>query len=334
MRRRFRLPATVLVTGLFSAYILWKIDLRQTAQTLADTKLAYVAASLAIMISSVWPMAWRWKLLLRSRGVNDRMRWLVRAYFTSYSVGQVLPTALGGDAMRIFESSRRHPGHGGPVAGSVLLERAFGGIATLALAAVGFALAYGRYDVGAYLWIEGVFVLGALVLGVLLFARSARGLLARTAPLLRRLRIERPLREVYLGIHAYRGNVHLLLGMFALTLVVQAARILAIWCAARGAGVDLGPRPYYVMGPLLFLVQLVPFTINGLAVRESFFVSFLGQLGVNADAAFAAGFLFFLVTVMLALPGGVILAWEGAHGTLGARRERPVVERGKVSEDG
>jgi hypothetical protein len=67
------------------------------------------------------------------------------------------------------------------------------------------------------------------------------------------------------------------------------------------------------MGPMLFLVILVPFTINGLAVRESFFVSFLGQLGVAPDPAFACGFLFFLVTVLLALPGAAILALEGVR---------------------
>jgi len=53
--------------------------------------------------------------------------------------------------------------------------------------------------------------------------------------------------------------------------------------------------------------MLVPFTINGLAVRESFFVSFLGTLGIAADPAFAAGFLFFVVTVALALPGLAIV---------------------------
>ena len=58
------------------------------------------------------------------------------------------------------------------------------------------------------------------------------------------------------------------------------------------------------MGPLFFLVLLVPFTLNGFAVREAFFVSFLGSVGIDADAAFAAGFLFFLVTVALAAPGG------------------------------
>jgi glycosyltransferase 2 family protein len=102
--------------------------------------------------------------------------------------------------------------------------------------------------------------------------------------------------------------------MFALTLVVQAVRVLAIWCAGKAVGVDLSPRPYYVMGPLLFLVMLVPFTVNGLAVRESFFVSFLGTLGVPADRAFATGFLFFVVTIALSLPGAAIVGWEGLRG--------------------
>ena len=74
------------------------------------------------------------------------------------------------------------------------------------------------------------------------------------------------------------------------------------------------------MGPLLFLVMLVPFTVNGFAVRESFFVSFLGNLGVNADSAFAAGFLFFVITILMAAPGAAILAWEGIRGTSPAAR--------------
>jgi hypothetical protein len=80
-------------------------------------------------------------------------------------------------------------------------------------------------------------------------------------------------------------------------------------------------RPYYVFGPILFVVLLFPFTINGIAVREAFFVSFLGNLGVDPDRAFAAGFLFFLVTVALAAPGAVVLLFENLSRS-GA--ERPV----------
>jgi len=79
------------------------------------------------------------------------------------------------------------------------------------------------------------------------------------------------------------------------------------------------------MGPLLFLVILVPFTVNGLAVRESFFVSFLGNLGVAPDPAFATGFLFFLVTFALSLPGAAILGWESLRGV--ARTRPPATDR-------
>ena len=324
-RRLIRLSGTLVVTGLCLAYIVWKIDIRRTVHVLVHAQFAYFAAAVAIVVVSVWPMAWRWQKLLDAKGIHDRLGWLTRAYFVSYTAGQILPTAVGGDAVRIYETSRRHPGNGGPVAASVLLERALGGAATLTLAAVGFALAIGRYDVGAYLWVEGAFVVATLVLAVLLFSRRLRPLLARTVPLLRFLRVERPVRAVYEGLHSYRGNVALLFGVFALTLAVQSVRVLAIWLTGKAVGVELSPRPYYVMGPLLFLVLLVPFTVNGLAVRETFFVSFLGNLGVDANKAFATGFLFFFVTIALGLPGLGIFLWESLRGVRATSVHQPDV---------
>jgi uncharacterized protein (TIRG00374 family) len=310
VRRAWRVAATLLVTGLCTAYIIWKIDLGQTAHVLAHAELGWLVAAFAIMAGSVWPMAWRWQRLLAARGVHDSLRRLVRTYFVGYAAGQVLPTALGGDASRIYETMRRHEGSGGAAAGTVLLERALGGAATLTLAIVGFALAVGRYSVGGYLWVELAFVVATIALGVLVFSTRMHGPLRRVRPLLRALRVDRPLREVYIAVHSFRNQAGLLGAMFALTLVVQAVRVLAIWCSGKAVGVDLSPRPYYVMGPLLFLVALVPFTVNGFAVRESFFVSFLGALGIAADPAFATGFLFFVVTIALSLPGAAIIASE------------------------
>jgi uncharacterized protein (TIRG00374 family) len=312
-RRAVRVTGMLLVTGLCTAYIVWKIDLGRTGHVLAHAAPAWWLASFAIMAGSVWPMAWRWRRLLAARGVHESLARLVRTYFVGYAAGQVLPTSLGGDASRIYETTRRHPGSGAAAAGTVLLERALGGTATLVLAAAGFALALGRYDVGGYLWVELAFVVAAVGLGVVLFSTRLHGPLQRSRPLLRAVRIERPLREVYLALHSFRRDAGLLGAMFGLTLVVQGVRVLAIWAAGKAVGVDLSPRPYYVMGPLLFLVMLVPFTVNGLAVRESFFVSFLGTLGVAADPAFASGFLFFVVTIALSLPGVAIVAYETLH---------------------
>ena len=310
-----RVLLTLVVTGGCLGYILWQLDVRQTVHILVHSNLAWFAGAVIVMLAGVPPMAYRWQKLLEARGIRERLGWLMRAYLVSYTAGQVLPTAVGGDASRVYETARRHPGRLGDLTAIVLLERALGGVATLALAAVGLALALGHYDVGAYLWIEGAFVVGTVVLGVLFFSHRARGPLRRFVPLLRRLRVERALRALYEGVHVFRRHVRLMIWVSLLTLGVQAVRVLAIWAAGRAVGIELGPRIYYVMGPLFFLVLLVPFTLNGFAVREAFFVSFLGSVGVKADPAFAAGFLFFLVTVALATPGGAVLLWEGIRGS-------------------
>ncbi len=315
MTRSIRVALTLLVTGLCTAYLIWKIDLGRTLRVIGDANPWYLLLALGLMIVTIVPMAWRWQLLLRAKGVQDNLVWLTRAYFVSYAAGQILPTSVGGDAVRIYETARRHPGHGDTGAATVLLERAIGGAATLILAAVGLALAVGHYDVGAYLWIEAFFVVATIVFGFLVFSRRARPLLKLGRPLLRIVRLDKLVARVYHAMHSYRDHVGVLVTVLVVTIALQAVRVLAVWLSGKAVGIDLSPRPYYVMGPLLFLVMLVPFTVNGFAVRESFFVSFLGNLGVDPDNAFAAGFLFFLITILMALPGAAILAWESIRGT-------------------
>lgn len=323
MSRPIRVVGTVALTVVAVAYLVWKIDLGTTVDVLVDASPGWFVLGAAIMILTVPVLAARWGWLLDAQGIHERVPWLTRIYFLAYTAGQILPTSLGGDAVRVVETVRRHPGRTAVVTGTVLLERGLGGAATVLLGAIGFLLSIGRYDVSAYLWLEGVFVFGTIVLGFLFFARSARPLLRRTQPLLERLRIARPLRAFYEGVHHYRGHPRLLGAVVGVTFAVQGVRILAIWAAAKAVGIDLDVRVYYVMGPLLFLVMLIPFTLNGFAVREAFFVSFLGSLGIGASQAFAAGFLYFLVTVLLAVPGGVLLVLGGLRS--GAR---PRVEHG------
>jgi hypothetical protein len=314
MKHGARVAATLVVTGLAVAYILSKVDLGQTASIIRDASIPWLVLSAALTMVTVPPMAWRWQQLLRVRGVHEPVRWLMRTYFVSYAVGQVLPTSVGGDASRIFETSRRHPGQITPITGSVLLERSLGGAVTLLLAGIGLLLAIGRYPIGAYFWIELLFVAGTIAAGFVFFSRSVRRRLRFLLPYARRFRLETPARAVYDGLHGYRDHPGTLLVVAAVTAAAQLTRVLAIYASGRAVGIDLGVLPYVVLGPLLFLVMLVPFTINGIGVREAFFVSFLGKLGVDHDAAFACGFLFFVMTILLALPGVAIVIWENVVG--------------------
>jgi uncharacterized membrane protein YbhN (UPF0104 family) len=213
----------------------------------------------------------------------------------------------------MYETTRRHPGFGSPIAGSIVLERAIGGAVTLFLAAIGFLLAIGHYSIGAYLWIEALFVVGTIAAGFVVFSARLRRHLRWLVRPLRRLRVERYARALYEGMHGYRHHSGTLFAVAAITLGAQICRVFAIWAGGRAVGVDLSLRPYVVLGPLLFLVMLVPFTINGLGVREAFFVSFLGKIGVDADSAFAVGLVFFLMTLLLAVPGLAVILWDNVR---------------------
>jgi hypothetical protein len=250
----------------------------------------------------------------------------VRVYFVGYAAGQVLPTGLGGDALRIVEHARRRRGRTSEVTAAVVLERAIGMAGVLVMAAVGLGLAIGRYDgLGAIIVVEVVCVAIGAAAFFLVFSRRARRALRHARPALRWLRIEHPLGHLYEALHVYRDYPRTLAGAFAATIVLQLVRIVPIWLCGEAVGLDVSPVVYLILAPMLSLVLLVPFTLNGFGVREAFFVAFLGRFGVDGEAAFATGFLYFTITVATAIPGALILLWRSARQAFDRDEDRSAV---------
>jgi glycosyltransferase 2 family protein len=309
--RPVRIGLELAVSGGLILYLLWRIDLRQTLDLIGSSNGWDLLAALAIFVVTTGAMAWRWQELLASKRIHEPLRWLTKLYFVSYAASQVLPTVIGGDAVRIAAHARRRPDAKSEAAAAVLMERVVGSAGTLALVAVGLVVAIGRYnDIAVLVWLEVAFVAGLAVLLVLLFSRRANAWLqAREST----RRLGRAFQSLWLALHGYREKPAVLGGVLVVTLGIQVARIMAIWLCGEAVGLDLSPLVYVILGPLLFLVMLVPFTINGLGVREAFFIAFLGRFDVSADAAFATGFLFYAVTIAASIPGGFILLWESVR---------------------
>jgi uncharacterized protein (TIRG00374 family) len=312
VRRRATIALQIAVSGGLITYLLWLVDLERTIDLVVSSDAAWLLAALAIFVATTWGMSWRWQLLLASKGIHEPLGWLTKLYFVSYAAGQVLPTSVGGDAVRIVDHARRRPEARGEVAAAVVMERVIGAAATLVMVALGLAIAVGRYgDIRVFVWVEIVAVAAVVLTGIVLFSRRLGDhLVERVFPLGRRLRVEGPLSSLYAALHGYRDRPAVLAAVLVATLAVQLPRFAAIWMCGRAVGVELSPVPYIVLGPLLFLVMLTPFTINGIGVREAFFVAFLARFDVSYDAAFATGFLFYVVTVVASAPGGVILIWR------------------------
>ena len=312
MRRPLTIALQVVVSGGLIAYLVWLVDFERTVDLIVSSDPAWLLTALAIFFVTTWGMSWRWQILLASKGIREPLGWLTKLYFVSYAAGQVLPTSVGGDAVRIVDHARRRPHARGEVAAAVVMERVVGAVATLVMVALGLAVAVGRYgDVRLFVWAEIVSVaVVALTAAVLFSRRLGDHLVERVFPLGRRIRAEGPLRSLYAALHGYRDRPGVLAAVLVATIAVQIPRFIAIWMCGKAVGVELSPVPYIVLGPLLFLVMLMPFTINGLGVREAFFVAFLARFDVSYDAAFATGFLFYVVTVLTSLPGGFILLWR------------------------
>jgi uncharacterized protein (TIRG00374 family) len=311
LSRPVKVGLQLLISGGLIVYLLWRIDLGQTADLIGSSNGWDLLAALAIFLVTTGGMAWRWQVLLASKGIKEPIAWLTKLYFVSYAASHALPTVIGGDAVRIAAHARRRPDAKSEAAAAVLMERVVGSAGTLVLVAFGLALAIGRYShIALLIWLEVGFVIGLSVLLALLFSRRANAWLQARGST---RRVARAFQSVWQALHDYREQPAALGVVLAITLVIQISRIMAIWLCGEAVGLHLSPLVYVVMGPLLFLIMMVPFTINGLGVREAFFIAFLGRFGVGDDAAFATGFLFYAVTIAASIPGGFILLWESVR---------------------
>jgi len=59
MRRSVKLTIQILVSGGVIAFLLWQIDLDQTAEIIRDSRWGYVLAAFVLFLGTTWIMAWR-----------------------------------------------------------------------------------------------------------------------------------------------------------------------------------------------------------------------------------------------------------------------------------
>jgi glycosyltransferase 2 family protein len=307
LSRPVRIALQLGVSAAVLAFLLWQIDLRETVDLIASSNGWYLLAAFLIFLATTVGMAWRWQALLASKGMHEPLGWLTKLYFMGYAAGQVLPTSIGGDTVRIAAHARRRPDSIAEAAGAVLMERVLGSVGTLVLVAIGLVLAIGRYsNIEEIVILEAALSAALALLLVLMFSRRTNRWLQERGGT---RRLARGFRSLWEAMHGYRARPGVLVLVIAVTVFIQFVRIVAIWLCGEAVGLDVSPLVYVVMGPLLFLVMLVPFTINGLGVREAFFIAFLGRFGVDADAAFATGFLFYALAVATSVPGGAFMLW-------------------------
>jgi uncharacterized membrane protein YbhN (UPF0104 family) len=239
---------------------------------------------------------WRWAIVLDSMRPPFAFSTACRILFTSQFFAQVLPSAIGGDVLRMWYT-RREGVPTGIAVSSIIIERV-AGLGAIALLVVVMlpVLFLSVTDVNQRIYL--LVCLGLVVVGIaFLFS------LAFIPNRYHHLRIIRF--AVDLGRHAMQiaTSPRLCWRVLLISIAGQIALSIAAYVLCRGVGSSVSLLSCILLIPPTLLLTAFPISIAGWGIREGAMVLSLGIAGVPVDAALVVSLIYGMLSSMTGLPG-------------------------------
>ena len=186
----------------------------------------------------------------------------------------------------------------------VLIDRGLGLLGLALMAATGASLMHhmvvGRVG-PAVLWAG--FGLGAMIATpALLFPETVTKLL-QPLRVFHQEWVDARLEKLTYALTKFKETPGALAACFAGAIVVQA--ILVGFYVAIARSMHIGRLPSLHDRPCLFIVQMVPVSLNGFGVREATFGFYFNQLGLPLESALLVSFVGAALIMVFSLSGGV-----------------------------
>jgi dTDP-glucose pyrophosphorylase/uncharacterized membrane protein YbhN (UPF0104 family) len=305
---RFRVALQALVSVGLIAVLVWVVRSAALGESLARLRPAPIALSASLMIVGFLINSRRWQLLLRHVGINESWPRLTVLYFIGSFCSMFLPGNASGDAVRACEVGRRS---GRTLAAFVatLQERILGLGASLFIGLVATICYYSLVPAHIRLGVLALEIGGTVGALVLLYPQLLFAV-ARSLPLSRLT--QKP------WAHKLGEKLRPLTEVPALTV-----RELLVLSSLSVVPVLLGIGMYHVLGvaldtpltylawcfvvPLVWIVRLLPVSLNGIGVGEGAFVYLLAWFAVPSSEALALALALLGVQSAVTLIGGPLL---------------------------
>jgi uncharacterized protein (TIRG00374 family) len=258
-----------------------------------------LGAAIVVTFVGVVLSAWRWQRVLAVFDVDVKLSTLTSHYLAGLFVGNVLPSTIGGDVLRISRVSNE-TGSTTTAFASVALERLTGFVALPLLVFVGFLLKPSLLD-------EDKAWIALLVAGITLGALSLILVLAGHQRLAGRFADNtnwtRFIGGIHLGVDNMRRRPRLAFSVLVTAVIYQASVIAAVALVFRTLDLPVPIAAACSFVAAVAMVQVLPLSFNGLGVREGMLVLFLVPLGVSRGQAIAAGLLWFASMLIVSMCG-------------------------------
>lgn len=267
--------------------------------------LAFLVAGILLMGASLVIAAWRWQRVLHVFSVHVPLRRLVSYYFAGQFVGNVLPSTVGGDVLRVTRSARDIGGARDVAFASVVLERLTGFVALPLLLLIGF-LADPDLFSAPHAWIALV-TAGATVavlIGIIVLAGhpSLAGRFTERANWMRYIG------AVHVGIDRLRRDPSAAAAALGAAVAYQLVVVSAVYCAVHTIGLTIPNAAVLAYVPAVAMAQVLPISIGGLGIREGMLALLLHALGAETGQAVAVGLLWYAMMLIVSLAGAPAFA--------------------------
>ncbi|MBK19172.1 MAG: hypothetical protein CMM52_10110 [Rhodospirillaceae bacterium] len=291
-----------LIYLLFQTY-----DLRDALDRIARIDLAYFFAAAGLLTSSIMFASWRWRIIIGALSSRISFKSTFGLVWISVFFNQVLPSNLGGDAVRIWMFYRRD-GLFKRAFGSVLLDRVTALVGLAILVLITFPLAIQLIADSVILTILGILVVTVFV-GMLAFLWLDRiiGICARFLPS-KLFELLAGLAEDSRVVLAPRRSGIQVLGI---SVVNHLVIVLVMYALAQSLSIGVQLVDLVVLIPPVVLAALLPISFAGWGVREGAMIGMLGTIGVTPENALALSVAFGFLTLIVSLPGALIWFFSG-----------------------
>lgn len=302
--RSLTLIAKLLVSVLLLAWVIRQVPFAAVGDALAGADSWLVLLGLAQL--SLQPLlgAWRWRVIVQRLGQPIDGRTVLRLTYIGTFVSQTFVSSVGGDAARIWLLRRAGCSLGVAIIG-VMLDRAWMLGVLLLMVAAGLPVISDRLGYPVAPWVLISFALAGC-------AAVAVGLTAD-----RWLRPWRD-RKAVSGVMTVAQNARLLLfhpptaALLALLALLGHFNVMAtVWLFLAALGHSLSGAETLLLVPPVVLVSVLPISLGGWGSREAAMVALLALAGVGEAASLAAGLMVGVASIIVVLPGAVLLVAAG-----------------------
>ena len=257
-------------------------------------------------------IATRWKLLLAVQGVTVSLFELLKSVTVAVFFNNFLPSTIGGDAVRAYDSWKRGCSKTQSVS-IVFVDRLLGIFTLFIFALLALLLSSIEFSFipNIKIWILAAVALGFLVIYILFFKAVIVSRYLHTGDQAATHLLRRPLQKVFDVFAVYNGKPRVLFIALMLSVLLQLNVIFHYYLLALSLGIDVPVQAMFIIIPVAIVVMMIPVSINAIGIREAIFVTMFAFYGVsNADALAFAWMSFVLITVLGVL-GGIIFMLRG-----------------------